>query len=152
MFRLPCLSTEFCLDLPSLGDFIKTTVVTGGEPWQRNQSSLSCEKEEHYFYLADLNYPAELEPPCVPNLLFGGNFPYWEIPGLDYPTTTHLACLNARICRDFPELSDTMDRRGFMDNFDQVNSVVGDTFQYFCNMEGARGRQLQSRVLAFADV
>ena len=144
MFRLPCLSTQFCLDLPSLGEFIETSVVTGGEPWQRNQSSLSCEKEEHYFYLADLNYPAELQPQCEPNLLFGGNFPYWEIPGLNYPTTSLLDCINTRTCRDFPELSLTMDRRGFMDNFDQVNSVVGDTFQYFCNMEGARGGLLVS--------
>ena len=143
MFRLPCLSTEFCVDLPSLGDFIKTTVVTGGEAWQRNQSSLTCEKEEHFFLLPDLDFPGELEVKCEPNLLFGGNFPYWEIPGVNYPTTTMLACLNAKTCRDFPELSLTMDRRGFMDNFDQVHNDVGDTFQYFCNMEGARGGELQ---------
>ena len=115
--------------------------MTGGEAWQRNQSSLACQKDEHYFYLADLNYPSELEVKCVPNILFGGHFPYWEIPGLDYPDTTQLACLNARICRDFPELSSKMDRRGFMDNFDDINSVVGDTFQYFCNMEGTRVHQ-----------
>ena len=139
MFRLPCLSTEFCLDLPAMGDFIRTTIETGEEGWQRNKSSLVCEKEEHYFRLADLNYPAELEVPCVSNILFGGHFPYWDIPGLNYPTTTQLACLNARICRDFPELSYAMDQRGFMDNFDQVNTEVGDTFQYFCNMEGGRG-------------
>ena len=28
-----------------------------------------------------------------------------------------------------------------MDNFDQINSVVGDSFQYFCNMEGTRVHQ-----------
>ena len=142
MFRLPCLSTEFCLDLPSLGEFITTIIETGGEAWQRNKSSLACEKEEHYFLLADLDYPAQLEVKCVPNFLFGGNFPYWDIPGLDYPTTTLLSCLNARICQDFPALSIKLDRRGFMDNFDQVNDVVGDSFQYFCNMEGGRGEEL----------
>ena len=146
MFRLPCLSTEFCVDLPSLGDFIKTTVETAGESWQRRQASLSCEQEESFLLLPDLNFPAELEARCEPNLLFGGNFPYWEIQSLDYPTTTQLDCLNTRTCRDFPELSNTMDRRGFMDNFDQVNSVVGDTFQYFCNMEGARGGELHGNV------
>ena len=54
-------------------------------------------------------------------------------------TDLFTACLKARTCRDFPDLSSKMDRRGFMDNFDQVNAVVGDTFQYFCNMEGGRG-------------
>ena len=139
MFRLPCLSTEFCPDLPSVGDFIQITTETGGEAWQRNKSSLVCEKEEHFFLLSDRGYPAELEAKCVPNLLFGGNFPYWEIPGMKYPEPTMLACLNAKICRDFPDLSSRMDRRGFMDNFDELNDNVGDTFQYFCNMEGGRG-------------
>ena len=139
--RLPCLSTEFCPDLPSVGDFITATTVTGGEAWQRNQSSLACQKDQHFFLLPDLNFPAELEARCVPNILFGGHFPYWDIPGLKDPTDTsaRLSCLNARTCRDFPDLSSTMDRRGFMDNFDQVNSDVGDTFEYFCNMEGSRG-------------
>ena len=113
--------------------------MTGGEPWERNQSSLSCQKEEHFFLLSHLNYPASLEAQCVPKLLFGGKFPYWEVPGLQFPTTTQLACLNAKICRDFPDLSGKMDSRGFMDNFDEVNTAVGDTFQYFCNMEGRRG-------------
>ena len=139
MFRLPCLSTESCVGVPSLGDDIKTTVETLGESWQRRKAILTCEREEHFFHLSDLDFPRELEARCVPNLLFGGNFPYWEIQGINYPTTTQLACISARICRDFPELSYMMDTRGFMDNFDQVNTVVGDTFQYFCNMEGARG-------------
>ena len=148
--RLPCLSTEFCSDLPSLGDFITTTMETGGQAWQRTQASLTCQKEEHFFLLPDLNNPTSLKARCVPNILFGGHFPYWEIPGLDYPAIIQLECLNARTCRDFPELSSMMDRRGFMDNFDQVNSVVGDSFQYFCNMEGDRGgeSQLQRNVLS----
>ena len=139
VLRLPCLSTEFCPALPSLGDFIRTSTVTGGEPWQRKLSSLSCQKEEHFFHLPSLDYPASLEARCVPKLLFGGNFPYWEIPGLNYPTTTQLVCLSPKVCRDFSQLSGKMDSRGFMDNFDQVNAAVGDTFQYFCNMEGRRG-------------
>ena len=149
--RLPCLSTEFCPDLPSLGDFITTTMETGGEAWQRTQASLTCQKEEHFFLLPDLNNPTSLKARCVPNILFGGHFPYWEIPGLDYPAIIQLECLNARTCRDFPELSSMMDRRGFMDNFDQVNSVVGDSFQYFCNMEGDRGgeSELQGNALFY---
>ena len=120
-------------------------MTTGGEDWQRNQSSLECEKEEHFFLLSEMNYPGEIEAECVPNLLFGGNFPYWDIPGMKLPATTQLACLNAKICRDFPQVSDKMDKLGFMDNFDQVNSNVGDTFQYFCNMEGSRGGYFHSQ-------
>ena len=138
------MSTEYCVSPPWPGEFItvRTDTALQGQDWQRVTARLSCEKEEHYFYQEDLHYPAHLEVDCVPGLLFGGNFPYWEVPGLDYPHTTELYCVNARICRDFYELRNKMDALGFMDNFDGVNSLVDDTFQYFCSMEGQRGEKL----------
>ena len=136
---MPCLSTEWCVAPPWVGDFIEVNTVPVGEPWQRNTTKLNCEKEEHYFFLQSLDYPAELEVSCVPSLLFNAHSPYWEIPGMDYPATTELYCVNARICRDFSDLRKEMDALGFMDNFDEVNTNVGDTFQYFCSMEGQRG-------------
>ena len=133
------MSTESCLSPPWVGQFITVTKEDD------TKLKLTCEKEEHFFFMEDLNYPSELEVNCVQNFAFGGKFPYWEIPGMNYPKTTELYCVNARICRDFSDLRNKMDPLGFMDNFDEVNSEVGDTFQYSCSMEGRRGERDPTR-------
>ena len=63
------------------------------------------------------------------------------VPGLDYPSVTNLYCVNAQECRDYAELGPGLDPLGLMDNFDHLNWVLGDTFQYFCSMDGKGGWQ-----------
>ena len=63
------------------------------------------------------------------------------MPGLDYPSVTNLYCVNAQECRDYAELGPGLDPLGLMDNFDHLNWVLGDTFQYFCSMDGKGGWQ-----------
>ena len=139
MHLFPCLSTEFCVAVPVIGEDITVTTVPVGEDWQRNLTTMKCDKPEHFFFVSEIDYPEETDVKCVPNILFGSNFPFWDIPGLDYPTVTKLYCVNAMECRDYSELSERMDPLGLMDNFDQLNWVAGDTFQYFCSMDGRGG-------------
>ena len=137
--RIPCLSTEFCLDPPSVGDDITVTTVPVGEDWQRNLTNIKCDKPEHFLFVSDIDYPGDTDVECVTNTLFGGIFPYWDIPGLDYPSVTKLYCVNAMQCQDYSDLVDRMDPLGLMDNFDQKTWMVGDTFQLFCSMDGKGG-------------
>ena len=118
-----------------------------GEDWQRNVSTMKCDKPEHFFFVASIDYPGEQDIHCLPNKLFGGIFPSWEIPGLDYPSVTNLYCVNAMECRDYSKLGPDLDPLGLMDNFDWVNWVVGDTFQYFCSMDGKGGGQGMASVI-----
>ena len=113
----------------------------GPEDWQRNVSKMKCDKPEHFFFIASIDYPGERDLDCLPNKLFSGIFPFWEVPGLDYPSVTNLYCVNAQECRDYAELGPGLDPLGLMDNFDHLNWVLGDTFQYFCSMDGKGGWQ-----------
>ena len=43
-------------------------------------------------------------------------------------------CLNARECREKPDLGNELGN-----TFDQVNYVIEDQYEYYCHMEGDRG-------------
>ena len=129
----------FCTAPPGLGEDISLTTVTVGEDWQRNETNVKCDQPEHFLFVSEIDFPPDTDVKCVPNILFGGIFPFWDIPGLNYPSVSKLYCVNAMECRDFWDLSDRMNPLGLMDNFDQQNWVVGDTFHYFCSMDGSGG-------------
>ena len=136
------MSTQFCLAPPSIGeDITVSSSPAGEEDWQRNVSTMKCDKPEHFFFIESIDYPGEQDLDCLPNKLFSRIFPFWEVPGLDYPSVTNLYCVNAQECRDYAELGPGLDPLGLMDNFDHLNWVLGDTFQYFCSMDGKGGWQ-----------
>ena len=89
---------------------------------------------DFFFYLSEVDYSASFSLTCEIELIFGKSFPYWKIPGLEYPSKTEVPCINSQECYGKPDLG-----KNIADSFDNISNKIDDTFEYFCNMEGARG-------------
>ncbi len=66
--------------------------------------------------------------------MFGEVFPYWEVPGLEFPETVEILCLNANECPTFPPLVE-----GQGNTWDGFSNQLLDTFVFYCHMQGDRG-------------
>ena len=86
-----------------------------------------------YFSITEVDFAASFSVPCEKETVFGKIFPYWKIPGTDYPVVTERQCLNALECLEKPNLGEAM-----ADSFDNIHNKIGDTFEYYCDMKGAR--------------
>ena len=84
--------------------------------------------------MTEVAFNASFAVSCEKKLIFGKIFPYWKIPGTEYPTITEKECLTALECPDRPNLGAEL-----VDSFDNINYEVEDTFQYYCDLGGARG-------------
>ena len=89
---------------------------------------------EWYFNINEVDFAESFEVPCENEIVFGEIFPYWKVPGTNYPDVTERQCLNALECLEKIDLGENM-----ADSFDNINYKIGDTFEYYCNMKGARG-------------
>ena len=75
---------------------------------------------------------------CEKEIIFGKKFPYWKIGkigGIEYPDITECPCLNALECNDEQDLGEEI-----ANSFDKVSNKIDDNFEYFCDMNGARGK------------
>ena len=77
---------------------------------------------DNFFQLKEVDFKASFTVNCEKDLIFGANFPYWKIPGMDYPTVTESECLTALECIDKIDLGEN-----FADDFDQINQNLEDT-------------------------
>ena len=82
----------------------------------------------------EVGFDSKFSISCEKEMIFGNLFPYWKVPGTDYPTITESECVNALECFERPDLGPE-----FADSFDNINNVIDDTFEYYCNMKGDRG-------------
>ena len=89
---------------------------------------------DNYFQLKEVDFKDSFSVTCEKNLIFGANFPYWKIPGMDYPAVTESECLTALECQEKIDLGED-----FADDFDQISKNLEDTFEYYCHLNGARG-------------
>ena len=109
LMRLPCMSTHECGDPPQifiaeppLDTAAEITVETAGV-----LVKYACQPDFLFDNLKE-NYPAELEGSCTNQTIFDGFFPYWVIPGIEYPNKNDLLCLNTKICPDIPQVLQTL--------------------------------------------
>ena len=108
LMRLPCMSTHECGDPPQifiaeppLDTAAEITVETAGV-----LVKYACQPDFLFDNLKE-NYPAELEGSCTNQTIFDGFFPYWVVPGIEYPNKNDLLCLNTKICPDIPQVLQT---------------------------------------------
>ena len=90
---------------------------------------------DFYFSIAEVDYKDSFPVNCEIDLIFGGHFPYWKVPGTEYPSLTERPCINALECYDIPVIG-----KDVANDFDKINFEIDDTFQYYCNMNGQRGK------------
>ena len=104
LMRLPCMSTHECGDPPDI--FI-------AEPPLDTKAEITVEKEgalvkyacqPDFLFDNKKDFPPELEGSCTNQTIFDSYFPYWVIPGIEYPNKNDLLCLNSKICRDIPQV------------------------------------------------
>ena len=89
---------------------------------------------DNFFVMDEVGFDSKFSISCEKEKIFGNLFPYWQLPGTDYPTITELECVNALECFERPDLGPE-----FADSFDNINNAIDDTFEYYCNMKGDRG-------------
>ena len=82
----------------------------------------------------EVGFDNKFSIPCEKEMIFGKLFPYWKLPGTDYPTIKELDCVNALECFERPDLGPD-----FADSFDNINYIIDDTYEYYCSMKGDRG-------------
>ena len=150
---LPCLSTVGCeLPPPSAGPTSKVVATPNTvDPALLDTATYTCSETASVFLSEAVNYAASFVVGCSPGLILGGMFPYWAVTGTDYPDTPDLVggaqscfpatttsgmqvCLNARECREKPDLGNKLGN-----TFDQVNYVIEDQYEYYCHTEGNKG-------------
>ena len=102
LIRLPCMSTHVCVDPPKIliadppkNITAKLTVTTPGV-----EVLYACPPD--FLFDDKKTFPADIAGICTNNTIFDINFPYWIIPGLNYPSVTDLICLNTMLCKDIP--------------------------------------------------
>ena len=104
LMRLPCMSTHQCgappeifIAEPPLDTTAEITVETEGA-----LVKYSCQPD--FLFDNKKDFPPDLPGTCTNQTIFDGYFPYWVIPGIEYPNKNDLLCLNSKICRDIPQV------------------------------------------------
>ena len=105
LMRLPCMSTHECGDPPAiyiaeppLDTKAEITVVQAGALVE-----YACQPD--FLFDDKKEFPPTLDGTCTNQTIFDGYFPYWVVPGIEYPKKNDLLCLNTKICRDIPSVT-----------------------------------------------
>ena len=117
---------------------ITTTDVTDHE-WMKTEAEYSCDEADSVFYLEEVQYEASFTVTCENSTIFGKKFPYWKVPGTEYPAKPNIFCALPTNCYNFPIVNPPMNLLGLTDTYDKVNRKNGDMYQYFCSLDGQRG-------------
>ena len=111
-----------------------TTTDVEGSEWMKIGADFVCKRDpESFFYEAELNYEASFSLICEKNLIFGGKFPYWNIPGTHYPNKTEIICALPTICYDFIDIDYPLRMLGLSDTFDNFNDKKDNSFDFICS-------------------
>ena len=150
LMRLPCMSTHECGDPPEL--FIaEPPLDTKAEITVETLGALvkyACQPD--FLFDNKKDFPPELAGSCTNKTIFDGYFPYWVIPGIEYPNKNDLLCLNSKICRDIPQvwysalyLMFVLQGGTVMSNtWDQMTFEPLTKFYFYCNVSGQRSERL----------
>ena len=107
--------------------------------WMYTEAEYKCDNEESNFYVPEISYEKKFKISCEIEKIFGKKFPYWKVPGTDYPKRKEIFCALPTKCYNFIDIEPLMSPLGLSDNFDNFNFDMEDKFQYFCSMDGDRG-------------
>ena len=137
LHKIPCLSTENCPDPPKAGPGISvTTTSLENAEWMKTEAEFKCTDPQSLFYEEQLEYNASFSIQCEKNLIFGGTFPYWKIPGTDYPTKTEIVCADPKKCYNFEEFDSEVKKTfGLSNTFDHYHFMTDAKYEYFCSNE-----------------
>ena len=134
LHKIPCLSTENCIDPPKAGSAISvTTTDVEDSEWMKTEAKFECKDPESFFYEELLGYEASFSLQCEKNLIFGGIFPYWKIPGTDYPSKTEVICAHPNKCYNFVEFDPEIKTLGLSETFDNYHFETDAKYEYFCS-------------------
>ena len=104
LMKLPCMSTHVCVAPPQifiadppLDTKAKLTETTPGV-------LVKYECQPDFLFDNKKDFPPEVEGSCTNQTVFDGLFPYWVIPGIEYPSINDLKCLNTKICKNIPQV------------------------------------------------
>ena len=112
-----------------------TTTDVEDSPWMKTEAKFDCADPESFFYEELLEFKASFSLQCEKNLIFGGKFPYWKIPGTEYPTKTEVMCAHPKKCYNFAEFDPAMKTLGLGDTFDNYHYETDAKYEYFCSNE-----------------
>ena len=105
----------------------------------KTRAEYTCEDANSDFYLAEVDYNHSFIISCEKSLILGGKFPYWKVPGTDYPSKQEIFCAFPTECYNFPDVDPVMAPLGLTDTFDRVHIKNGETYEYVCSLDGNRG-------------
>ena len=107
----------------------------------KTEAEYSCDDSASVFYLEELNYESSFTLNCEKDLIFGGNFPYWKIPGTSYPEKKEIICALPTKCYNFIDIDPPLRGLGLSDTFDRSSIENEEKFEYFCSGD-TRGKEL----------
>ena len=87
------------------------------------------------FYSEELNYTTSFTLSCEKDLIFGGRFPYWKIPGTEYPKKAEIICALPTKCYNFIDIDPQLKELGLSETFDRISIQNEESFEYFCPNE-----------------
>ena len=99
----------------------------------KTEAEFECTDPESFFYEELLGYEASFSLQCEKNLIFGGKFPYWKIPGTDYPSKTEVICAHPNKCYNFVEFDPKVKTLGLSETFDNYHFETDAKYEYFCS-------------------
>lgn len=105
----------------------------------KTRATYTCEDDNSDFYLAEVDYNHSFTISCEQSLILGGKFPYWKVPGTEYPSKQEIFCAFPTECYNFPDVDPVMAPLGLTDTFDRVHIKNGETYEYVCSLDGNRG-------------
>ena len=117
-----------------------TTTDFEDSDWMKTEAEFECTDPEAFFYEKELNFEASFSLTCEKNLIFGGKFPYWQIPGTNYPEKTEVICAHTKKCYNFAEFDPAIKKYGLTDTFDNYHFEKDAKYQYYCSNE-IRGKR-----------
>ena len=141
LHKIPCISTENCIEPPKAGSAITvTTTDFEDSDWMKTEAEFQCTDPEAFFYEKDLDFEASFSLICEKSMIFGGKFPYWQIPGTNYPEKTEVICAHTKKCYNFATFDPAIKKYGLTDTFDNFHFEKDAKFQYYCSNQ-IRGKR-----------
>ena len=116
-----------------------TATAVEGYDWMYTEAEYKCDDPDSSFYVTEVSYDKTFTITCETDKIFGKKFPYWKVPGTDYPNTKEIYCAFPTKCYNFIDVDPKMGPLGLSDNFDFINNEMTSQYQYFCSMDGDRG-------------
>ena len=131
------VSYHFCDLYNFVKGFAISTTTTDVEnfEWMKTEVEYTCDDGKSVFYSEELNYTSSFTLSCEKDLIFGGKFPYWQIPDTEYPKKTEIICALPTKCYNFIDVDPQLKELGLSETFDRISIQNEDTFEYFCPNE-----------------